>query len=155
MTADPRATVPAPLNRASAQPVPSGQRIRVTASMAIMSPMGQTAAPSWGASPGVQPGGWWAAGSQACRTLAAMEVMDPKRNPVQATSRPPAGTGWWLGSPVLVVWLVCWSPALVVEPVEPPSLVIWLAGWPPVLAALVCEGRQLVIVGGWAGQGWW
>ncbi len=126
MTAEPRATVPAPPKRASAQPVPCGQRIRVTASTAIMSPMGHTAAPIWGASPGVQPGGWWAAGSQACRTLAAMEVMDPKRNPVQATSRPPAGVGWWSGSPGLAVWLACWSPALVTGLVAPPGLVTGL-----------------------------
>lgn len=43
------------------------------------------AAPIWGAMPGVQVKGWWVAGSQAWRTLVAMEDRDPKMNPVQAT----------------------------------------------------------------------
>jgi hypothetical protein len=39
---------------------------------------------------GVQPGRWWSAGSQAWSTLAAMDMTEPKTNPVQATSWPPA-----------------------------------------------------------------
>lgn len=77
-----------------------------------------------------------------------MEVMDPKRNPVQATSRPPLGACWWSGSPVLAVWPACWSPALVIGLVDPPELVIWRSGWRPALAALVREGSP-------AGGCWW
>jgi hypothetical protein len=69
-----------------------GYRIRDSASTASISPMGQTAAPIWGGMPGDQPGDWWSAGSQAWRTLAAMDMTEPN-----------TGLRWGRASPPLVV----------------------------------------------------
>src|SRR5690348_16634257 len=119
MAAEPRATVPVPANRAVAHDQPRGHCTRESTSTESSKPTGHTAAPICSAIPGDQPDGWWAAGSQTCSTLAAMDMIEPKAKPAHATNLPrtarrqdAVGGGCPLGSPALVLSVASSASAL-------------------------------------------
>src|SRR5205823_5853201 len=91
ITPEPTAARPAPPYRATPHHGPSGQRTLLITSTAMSSATGHTRAPICGASPGDQPGGWWAAGSQVCSQLAARLANSPNTSPTHAIALPVPG----------------------------------------------------------------